>query len=113
MRWRVDFIFTPVSLVAIAFTPALAADAGMFLCPSPLIASGLWGDLMLVQTSGVGLNVEILASVAQKDKCPFVASENLKPVDFVDGALAITDGKVKGWADPHYYILYVNRPDAR
>jgi hypothetical protein len=42
----------------------------------------------------------------------FVASETLKPVDFVDGALAITDGKTKGWADPHYYILYVNRPDA-
>ena len=112
MRWRVTFIFTLVSLAAIAFTPALAADAGMFLCPSPVIAGGLWGDLMVVQSSGVGLNVEILASVAQKDKCPFVASENLKPVDFVDGALAITDGKVRGLADPHYYILYVNRPDA-
>jgi hypothetical protein len=112
MYRRIDFIVTLVPLVAIGFTPALAADAGMFSCPSPLIASSLWGDLMLVQTSGVGLTVEILASVAQKDKCSFVASENLKPVDFVDGALAITDGKVKGWADPHYYILYVNRPDA-
>lgn len=97
----------------IMFTPAFAADAGMFLCRSPVIASGLWGDLMVIQQSGVGLNVEILASVAQKDECPFVASENLKPIDFVDGALAITDGKVKGWADPHYYILYVNRPDAK
>jgi hypothetical protein len=110
MRWRI--IFTVAPLAAITFTPALAADAGMFLCRSPTVARGLWGDLMLVQTSGVGLNVEILASVAQKDECTFVASENLKPVDFVDGALAITDGKEKGWADPHYYILYVNRPDA-
>ena len=97
-------------VATITFTPALAADAGMFLCRSPVIASGLWGDLMVIQQSGVGLNVE---SVAQKDECPFVASENLKPIDFVDGALAITDGKVKGWADPHYYILYVNRPDAK
>ena len=102
------------ALVAmIMFTPAFAADAGMFLCRTPVIASGLWGDLMVIQQSGVGLNVEILESVAQKDECPFVASENLKPIDFVDGALAITDGKVKGWADPHYYILYVNRPDAK
>jgi len=113
MRWRVDFILTVVSVAAIACAPALAAGAGMFLCRSPVIAIGLWGDLMVVQQSGVALNVEILASVAQKDECPFVASENLKPIDFVDGALAITDGKVKGWADPHYYILYVNRPDAK
>jgi hypothetical protein len=113
MSWRVDCIFVVVSLAAIAFTPALAADAGMFLCQSPVIASGLWGDLMLVQASGVGLNVELLASVAQKNECPFVASENLKPIDFVNGALSITDGKARGWADPHYYILYVNRPGAR
>jgi hypothetical protein len=102
-----------VLVATIMFTPALADDAGMFLCRSPVIASGLWGDLMVIQQSGVGLNVEILASVAQKDDCPFVASENLKPVDFVAGALVITDGKVKGWADPHYYILYVNRPGAK
>jgi hypothetical protein len=102
-----------VFVATIAFTPAFAADAGMFLCRSPVVASGLWGDLMVIQQSAVALNVEVLASVAQKDECPFVASENLKPTDFVDGALSITDGKVKGWADPHYYILYVNRPDAR
>jgi hypothetical protein len=113
MHRRVDFILIAVSFAAISFTPVLAADAGMFLCRSPVVASGLWGDLMVIQESGAALNVEVLASVAQKDECPFVASENLKPIDFVNGALAITDGKVKGWADPHYYILYVNRPDAR
>jgi hypothetical protein len=104
--------FTVASVAAIAFTPAVAADAGIFLCRSPAIAGSLWSDLMLVQASGVGLNVELLASVAHKYECPFVASENLKPIDFVDEALAITDGKAKGWAVPRYYILYVNRPDA-
>jgi hypothetical protein len=32
-----------VFVATIAFTPAFAADAGMFLCRSPVIASGVWG----------------------------------------------------------------------
>ena len=46
-----------------------------------------------------------------KNAGQFVASSNLKPVNFVAGQMAITDGKVTGWAAPQLYILYVNRPN--
>lgn len=52
--------------------------------------------------------MEIAKGIATKNGCPFVASAMLKPVDFVAGQMAITDGKVKGWAAPQLYIMYVN-----
>ena len=54
--------------------------------------------------------MDIARNIAQKNGCSFVSSSSLKPVDFTAGQMAITDGKVKGWAAPQLYIMYVNRP---
>ncbi|MFZ2157348.1 MAG: hypothetical protein WAV72_14680 [Bradyrhizobium sp.] len=54
--------------------------------------------------------MEIANGIAQKNGCPFVPSPNLRPVDFVAGQMAITDGKIKGWAAPQLYIMHVNWP---
>jgi hypothetical protein len=70
-----------------------------------------WNDLVTAQQTGIKLNMELAGSVAQKNGCPFVPSANLKPIDFVAGQFAITDGKIKGWASPQLYIMYVNRPN--
>jgi hypothetical protein len=98
--------------VAILFaitSEANAADSGMFLCRSPVFAGTFYGSLLTVQQNGVQLDKNIAESIANKNECKFVPSDKLKPIDFVAGELAITDGKVKGWADPHLYITYVNR----
>lgn len=58
---------------------------------------------------GGRLNLETAIGIAQKNGCPFAPSANLKPIDFVVGQFAITDGKIKGWAAPQLYILDVNR----
>jgi hypothetical protein len=89
---------------------ARAAEPGMFLCRSPVVANDFWTDLTTAQQTGIKLNMELAGSIAQKNACPFMASPNLKPIDFVAGQLAITDGKIKGWAAPQLYIMYVNRP---
>jgi len=83
----------------------------MYLCRSPLIAGSFWGDIISAQRLGIQVKKDIVESLADQNQCMFVASENLKPIDFVAGELAITDGSVKGWADPHLYILYINRPN--
>lgn len=93
----------------IAASPVYAADAGMFLCRSPVVANDFWSALLAAQQSGITVNRAIARSIAEKNQCQFLASKNLKPVDFVAGELAITDGTVKGWADPHLYIIYINR----
>jgi hypothetical protein len=92
-------------------TAAFGAEPGMFLCRSPVVANDFWTDLNQAAGAGVKLNMEIAGSIAQKNSCPFVPSANLKPIEFVAGQLAITDGKIKGWASPHLYIMYVNRPN--
>ena len=97
---------------AVLVSTALAADAGMFLCRSPVVANDFWNDLLTARQTGVTVNREIAASIARKHQCQFVASERLKPIDFVTGQLAITDGSIKGWAAPQLYIMYVNRPGA-
>jgi hypothetical protein len=89
---------------------SLANGAGMFLCRSPVVANDFWTDLNQAAGAGVKLNMDIARNIAQKNGCPFVPSPNLKPIDFVAGQMAITDGKVKGWAAPQLYIMYVNRP---
>ena len=38
-----------------------------------------------------------------KERLPVRASANLKPIDFVAGQFAITDGKIEGWASPQLY----------
>jgi hypothetical protein len=90
---------------------AVAEQPGMFLCRSPVVANDFWTDLNQAAGAGVKLNMEIARNIAQKNSCPFVPSPNLKPIDFVAGQMAITDGKVKGWATPQLYIMYVNRPN--
>lgn len=82
----------------------------MFLCRSPVVANDFWTDLNQTAGAGVQLNMDIARNIAQKNGCPFVSSSNLQPVDFTAGQMAITDGKVKGWAAPQLYIMYVNRP---
>jgi len=91
-------------------TLSYADGAGMFLCRSPVVANDFWTDLNQAAGAGVKLNMEIARNIAQKNACPFISSPNLKPIDFVAGQFAITDGKVKGWAAPQLYIMYVNRP---
>jgi hypothetical protein len=103
-----------LSLVALLLLPALetiAGESGMFLCRSPVVANDFWNALLAAQQTGVSVNKEIATGIAQKNDCPFVASNKLKPIDFVAGQLAITDGKIKGWAAPQLYILYANGPD--
>lgn len=81
----------------------------MFLCRSPVVANDFWTDLNQAAGAGVKLNMNLARNIAQKNGCPFVSSSNLKPVDFTARQMAITDGKVKGWAAPQLYIMYVNR----
>lgn len=98
-------------LMVLIIGSADAAGTGMFLCRSPVVANDFWNDLLTAQQAGVSVNREIAASIARKNGCSFVASASLKPIDYVAGQLAITDGSVKGWAAPQLYILYVNQPD--
>jgi len=90
--------------------PANANGDGMFLCRSPVVANDFWSDLNSVSQAGVHLHRDIASEIAKKHQCVFTGGTNLKPIDFVAGELAITDGKTKGWADPHLYIMYVNSP---
>jgi hypothetical protein len=97
-------------LVLNVVSDARAAEPGMFLCRSPVVANDFWTDLNTAKQTGIELNMELAGSIARKNACPFVASPHLKPIDFVAGQLAITDGKIKGWAAPQLYIMYVNLP---
>jgi hypothetical protein len=53
---------------------AHAAEPGMFLCRSPVVANDFWTDLNTAQQTGIKLNKELAGSIAQKNACPFVAS---------------------------------------
>jgi hypothetical protein len=104
---------TPIRcVIAVAFalmaSRAEANGTGMYLCRSPVIASMLWGDMLQIGETGVPVTAEMTRSLAAKYECRFVTSQSLKPIDFVAGHLLITDGSVKGWAEPHLYIHYVN-----
>ena len=101
-----------VIAVGLASIEANAAEPGMFLCRSPVVAIDFWRDLNTAQETGIKLNRELAGGIARKHGCQFVASSILKPVDFVAGQMAITDGRIKGWAAPQLYIIYVNRPAA-
>jgi hypothetical protein len=119
--WRLTFLISPwrpnrlrVGLALLwlccGTAQSYADGAGMFLCRSPVVANDFWTDLNQAAGAGVKLNAEIARNIAQKNSCPFVSSPNLKPVDFVAGQMAITDGKIQGWAAPQLHIMYVNRP---
>ena len=103
-------LLAAVIAVTLLVSAACAAEAGMFLCRSPVVANDFWNGLVTAQQTGVRVNRDIAAGIAQKNGCEFIASEHLKPIDYVSGQFAITDGKIKGWAAPQLYIMYVNRP---
>jgi hypothetical protein len=103
-------LLAAVVAIMLPASAACAAGVGMFLCRSPVVANDFWNGLVTAQQTGVQVNRDIAASIARKNGCEFIASEHLKPIDYVAGQLAITDGKIKGWASPQLYILYVNRP---
>jgi len=84
----------------------------MFLCRSPVVANDFWNDLVSVQNSGVQVDRTIAASVAKKHDCQFVASDRLRPIRFVAGQFAMTDGTVTGWASPQLLIIYENRAES-
>lgn len=96
-------------LLAVAASVAIAADVGMVLCRSPVVANDYWNDLLRVNSTGVHVDDKIVAAVARKHGCQLVLSNRLRPVNFVSGMFEMTDGKVAGWASPESYILYVNR----
>lgn len=81
----------------------------MYLCRSPVIAGGFYGDLLNARRLGIRLDKNTADSIARKNECKFVRSRKLRPVDFVAGELAMTDGTVGGWAEPHLYIDYINQ----
>lgn len=87
---------------------AQAASNGTWLCSSPVIANNLWTDISAVHETGVQLTKSMIDSMAAKNGCRFVASQNLKPVNFVAGQFLLVDGNAKGWASPFLYIWYVN-----
>lgn len=101
-------VFAPLAILF--STAAYAADAGMFLCRSPLVANDFWTGLVDANQAGVKLDKQIAADIAKKNSCHFLASNNLKPLNFVDGQFEITDGKQSGWASPQLFIMYANRP---
>jgi hypothetical protein len=109
-RSSIVLAFVALSLLA---SGAAANDGGMFLSRSPVVANDLWTDITTAQQAGLKLNREMVARIAAKNDCPFVASDHLKPIDFVAGQLAITDGKVKGWSSPQLYIHYVTPRETR
>jgi hypothetical protein len=97
-----------ILLFVLAF-PANAFASGMYLCRSPVIASNLWNDVITAGQAGVHLNKVILKNIADKNECPMVLADSFKPINFVAGQLLLTDGYSSGWANPYYYIIFVNR----
>ena len=98
-----------VLIALLAATPAHANGDGMYLCHTPATASAFWSDLVNARSNGAALTQRVSLGVAKKNQCEFVASEGLKPVDYVANQLSVTDGRANGWVDPHYFIYYVNQ----
>jgi hypothetical protein len=103
------FVAALFASLALAST-AYAADNGMYLCRSPVVANDYWTDLTTAGGTGLQFTDAIVASIAAKNGCTFAASGNLKPINYVAGMLEMTDGHFKGWATPQSYIIYINRP---
>ncbi|QQO20234.1 hypothetical protein JJB98_10060 [Bradyrhizobium diazoefficiens] len=102
------------ALLAIAVVLAVgggakAAEKGMYLCRSPVVANDYWNAVNVASGTGLRLTQANVADIAASNGCVFAASPNLKPVNFVAGMFEMTDGKLRGWASPQAYILYVNR----
>jgi hypothetical protein len=98
-------------LLLLASTPALAAGNGMYLCPTPASANYFWQDTVQAHSLNLPITKDALKRFGEKERCELIVSPDLKPIDFGYNQLLITDGKVKGWAEPHNYIRYVNGSD--
>jgi hypothetical protein len=86
---------------------------GMFLCPTPASANYFWADAKATMANGVSMTRAIATQIATKNECHFVRSNSLKPVDYRNGQLAISDGSATGWAAPETYVIYINNTPAR
>lgn len=111
MRFLVAVAAWALVAVAIAspgYTQVQPADAGVVLCSSPVIANNFYSDLKSAADAGVRLDHAQVLNVARKNECGYVISSKLRPIDFVAGALAVTDGKATGWVSTYIYIRYIN-----
>jgi hypothetical protein len=88
--------------------PASAFADGMYLCRFSTTASEFWNDVTTARQVGVELDKATLKSIADKNACPIVSSDSFKPIDYVAGQMLLTDGHDSGWADPRYYVMFVN-----
>jgi hypothetical protein len=121
------------ALLVSGIATAAAADprAGMYLCRSPLISHNFFHDLTEARRVGIRLDQAIAKSIADKNECEYVFVPNMRPVRFVAGQLAISDGTprssdihpndsritpwgiILGWTHPDLYIMHVNAAPVR
>lgn len=76
----------------------------MYLCPSALAANALWAAFGEAQAADAD-KASLKALAAQK-RCPFVPSDQLRPIDYALGQILLSDGKRRGWAATQYYLFY-------
>jgi hypothetical protein len=86
------------------------ANDGMFLCISPAVAARFWGDILSAARTGVRVTRTQAAQIAAKHDCRFRRSDSLRPINYVAGALQVSDGAGSGWTSPEPYIIYINQP---
>ena len=92
---------------------------GIYLCMSPLSAYQFWQEVKSAQGMGVKLKAADFERIAKKqsDKngvptCFWQQSaRELKPIYAdAEGMMVLTDGRIKGWVTPQYYVYYINNP---
>jgi hypothetical protein len=79
----------------------------MYLCRSAMIAHALWAGFGEAQARPGATSA--LKEIAARKACPFIRSDQLKPMDYALGQILLSDGKRRGWAATQYYALYFNR----
>jgi hypothetical protein len=75
----------------------------MYLCPSALVANAFWAGFGEAQAGGDKTSLKALAA---SKRCPFIQSNQLKPMDYALGQILLSDGKRRGWTATQYYVLY-------
>lgn len=79
----------------------------MYLCPSAIVANALWAGFW--EARATGADKSSLKEIAARKRCPFIQSDQLKPMDYALGQILLSDGKRGGWAATQYYVLYFNQ----
>jgi hypothetical protein len=97
--------------IGLATTARAEDQTGMFLCQSPMNAVSFWDGLIAIRSLGTVPTRKQMEGIARKWKCAFVASGSIKPIQYAVGTLLLTDGRVRGYAAPDYYIAYLNQLD--